>query len=83
MLSPTERQQLLDLSNDTKTDYPEDKCIHELFEIQVEFGSHRAYLQTSSSLTENLIAAPTGLRSSCANLASVLTGWSASAWNAP
>ena len=36
MLSPTEKHQLLDLSNDAKTDYPKDKCIHEMFEIQVE-----------------------------------------------
>jgi len=35
ILSDTERQQLLVEFNKTKTDYPKDKCIHELFEEQV------------------------------------------------
>nr|AXN93624.1 PuwG [Symplocastrum muelleri NIVA-CYA 644] len=35
-LSETERQQLLVEWNHTKTDYPADKCIHELFEEQVQ-----------------------------------------------
>src|SRR5690606_1616341 len=35
MLSPEERHQLLVEWNDTATDYPKDKCIHELFELQV------------------------------------------------
>ncbi|MBD2601502.1 MULTISPECIES: hybrid non-ribosomal peptide synthetase/type I polyketide synthase [Microcystis] len=36
LLSPAERQQLLVDWNDTKTDYPQDLCIHQLFEAQVE-----------------------------------------------
>jgi amino acid adenylation domain-containing protein len=35
ILSDTERQQLLIEFNQTKADYPKDKCIHELFEEQV------------------------------------------------
>jgi amino acid adenylation domain-containing protein len=36
LLTPPEVQQLLVEWNDTETDYPEDKCIHQLFEAQVE-----------------------------------------------
>ncbi len=36
LLTPPELQQLLVEWNDTKTDYPQDKCIHQLFEEQVE-----------------------------------------------
>jgi amino acid adenylation domain-containing protein len=36
MLSPQERHQLLVEWNDTRTDYPKEKCIHELFEEQAE-----------------------------------------------
>ena len=36
LMSPTEQQQLLVAWNNTKTEYPTDKCIHELFEAQVE-----------------------------------------------
>ncbi|AUB41615.1 Glutamate-1-semialdehyde aminotransferase [Nostoc flagelliforme CCNUN1] len=36
ILSPSERQQLLVEFNQTKTDYQHDKCIHQLFEEQVE-----------------------------------------------
>ncbi|MBW4677254.1 MAG: AMP-binding protein, partial [Desmonostoc geniculatum HA4340-LM1] len=36
MLTKPEQHQLLWEWNDTATDYPEDKCIHELFEAQVE-----------------------------------------------
>jgi amino acid adenylation domain-containing protein len=36
LLTPEERHQLLIEWNNTKTIYPEDKCIHELFEDQVE-----------------------------------------------
>ncbi|CAD5983344.1 non-ribosomal peptide synthetase/type I polyketide synthase [Planktothrix agardhii] len=36
LLSPAERQQLLVDWNNTKTDYPQDQCIHQLFEAQVE-----------------------------------------------
>jgi len=36
MLSAQERQQLLIDWNNTQVDYPKDKCIHELFEAQVE-----------------------------------------------
>jgi amino acid adenylation domain-containing protein len=35
ILSETERQQLLVEFNDTKTDYPKDKCLHQLFEEQI------------------------------------------------
>ncbi|MEW6738172.1 MAG: condensation domain-containing protein, partial [Acidobacteriota bacterium] len=36
MLSETEKHQLLVEWNDTAVDYPQDKCIHQLFEEQVE-----------------------------------------------
>ncbi|NJN10936.1 MAG: amino acid adenylation domain-containing protein, partial [Richelia sp. RM1_1_1] len=36
LLTPPEVQQLLVEWNDTKKDYPQDKCIHQLFEAQVE-----------------------------------------------
>ena len=36
LLTELERKQLIIEWNDTKTDYPKDKCIHELFENQVE-----------------------------------------------
>ncbi|MEA5602496.1 non-ribosomal peptide synthetase [Nostoc sp. UHCC 0252] len=36
LLTPSEVQQLLVEWNDTKTDYPQDKCVHQLFEVQVE-----------------------------------------------
>ncbi len=36
ILSEAERHQLLAEWNDTETEYPADKCIHELFEAQVE-----------------------------------------------
>jgi len=36
VLSDSERQQLLVEFNDTKCDYPKDKCIHQLFEEQAE-----------------------------------------------
>ncbi|MBD2611527.1 amino acid adenylation domain-containing protein [Nostoc punctiforme FACHB-252] len=36
LLTPSELQQLLVEWNDTQTDYPQDKCIHQLFEEQVE-----------------------------------------------
>nr|AAF17281.1 NosD [Nostoc sp. GSV224] len=36
LLSQTEQQQLLVEWNDTQADYPVDKCIHQLFEEQVE-----------------------------------------------
>jgi amino acid adenylation domain-containing protein len=36
LLSEAETHQLLVEWNDTRTDYPEDKCIHQLFEAQVE-----------------------------------------------
>ncbi|WP_419183617.1 non-ribosomal peptide synthase/polyketide synthase [Scytonema hofmannii] len=35
LLTPTEQQQLLVEWNDTRVDYPIDKCIHQLFEEQV------------------------------------------------
>ncbi|MEH2211066.1 amino acid adenylation domain-containing protein [Nostoc sp.] len=36
MLTEPERHQLLQEWNDTQTDYPQQQCIHELFEAQVE-----------------------------------------------
>ncbi len=36
LLAEAERRQLLLEWNDTATDYPQDKCIHQLFEAQVE-----------------------------------------------
>ncbi|AVH69203.1 non-ribosomal peptide synthetase [Nostoc sp. 'Lobaria pulmonaria (5183) cyanobiont'] len=36
LLTSSELEQLLVEWNDTKTDYPQDKCIHQLFEAQVE-----------------------------------------------
>ncbi|MEH2354881.1 amino acid adenylation domain-containing protein [Nostoc sp.] len=36
LLTPPEIQQLLVEWNNTKADYPQDKCIHQLFEAQVE-----------------------------------------------
>jgi non-ribosomal peptide synthetase component F/acyl carrier protein len=36
MLTASEQQQLLIEWNDTQVDYPQDKCIHQLFEEQVE-----------------------------------------------
>ena len=36
MLSDSERHRLLYEWNDTKAEYPSDKCVHELFEAQVE-----------------------------------------------
>ena len=36
LLTESEKHQLLEEWNDTKTDYPKDKCVHELFESQVE-----------------------------------------------
>jgi amino acid adenylation domain-containing protein len=36
ILTSAERQQLLIEFNDTKTDYPKDKCVHQLFEEQVQ-----------------------------------------------
>jgi amino acid adenylation domain-containing protein len=36
LLTAAERQQILVAWNDTRTDYPADQCIHQLFEAQVE-----------------------------------------------
>ena len=36
LVSEAEKHQLLVDWNDTKTDYPKDQCIHEMFETQVE-----------------------------------------------
>jgi surfactin family lipopeptide synthetase A len=36
LLTPKEREQLLISWNNTKTDYPQEQCIHQLFEAQVE-----------------------------------------------
>ncbi len=37
ILTELERHQVLTEWNDTKTDYPKDLCIHQLFEVQVEY----------------------------------------------
>nr|AXN93627.1 PuwA [Symplocastrum muelleri NIVA-CYA 644] len=51
-LSETERQQLLVEWNHTKTDYPADKCIHELFEEQVQLTPNAvAVVYENSQLT--------------------------------
>ena len=36
LLADAEQRQLLSEWNDTETDFPRDKCVHELFETQVE-----------------------------------------------
>src|SRR3989442_8054847 len=36
LLADAEQRQLLPEWNDTETDFPRDKCVHELFETQVE-----------------------------------------------
>jgi len=38
LLTPAERQQLLVEWNNTEAEYPQDKCIHQLFEQQVELS---------------------------------------------
>lgn len=38
LLTEPERHQLLIEWNDTQVEYPQDRCIHELFEVQVERG---------------------------------------------
>ena len=47
LLTDAEKHQLLVEWNETETDYPKDKCIHELFEAQVEktSGCHRRGLR--------------------------------------
>ncbi|MCP4634631.1 MAG: AMP-binding protein, partial [candidate division Zixibacteria bacterium] len=52
LLSEAETHQLIYEWNDTKEDYPENKCIHELFEIQVEKAPDRtAIVFEDTSLT--------------------------------
>ena len=50
LLTEAEKHQLLVEWNDTKRDYPSDKCIHQLFEEQVERTPEatRLFLKTSS-----------------------------------
>jgi non-ribosomal peptide synthetase component F len=36
LLSPQERHKILVERNDTQRDYPRDRCLHQLFERQVE-----------------------------------------------
>ncbi len=43
-VSPEERQQLLVDFNDTLTDYPDDKCIHELFDQRMRQGPNNVAL---------------------------------------
>jgi amino acid adenylation domain-containing protein len=40
LMTAVELHQLLDEWNETTTDYPRDKCVHELFELQVERTPH-------------------------------------------
>jgi len=50
MLSVAEKKQLFYEFNDTATDYPADKTIHQLFEEQVERAGHKVALVGSSYL---------------------------------
>ena len=45
LLTEAERRQLLVDWNDTQTEYPRDRCVHELFEEQVERTPDRLALQ--------------------------------------
>ena len=36
LMTPAEEQQIVRTWNDTRTDYPRDLCVHQLFEVQVE-----------------------------------------------
>jgi len=45
ILTEPELQQLLHEWNDTSADYPKDKCIHQLFEEQVEWTPHKVALE--------------------------------------
>jgi amino acid adenylation domain-containing protein len=51
LLSETERHQLLVEWNDTALEYPQDKCIHELFEAQVERTPDAVALAHDNKLT--------------------------------
>ncbi|MBH8563642.1 amino acid adenylation domain-containing protein [Nostoc sp. CENA67] len=44
LLTPSEQHQLLFEFNQTKTNYPRDLCIHQLFEMQVERSPHAVAL---------------------------------------
>src|SRR5260370_37116037 len=48
LLNQAERRQLLVEWNDTKTDYPSDRCMQELFEQQVETSPEAAALISRS-----------------------------------
>ena len=49
LLSPAERDQLLRQWNNTQTDYPQDKCIHQLFEEIVERNSNAIAVSVNPS----------------------------------
>ncbi|MBG1265934.1 non-ribosomal peptide synthase/polyketide synthase [Nostoc sp. WHI] len=52
LLTKTEQQQLLIEWNDTQVDYPQDKCIHQLFEEQVQRTPHAvAVVRENQQLT--------------------------------
>ena len=52
ILLDAERQQLLGEWNDTVADYPQNRCIHQLFEAQVEYNHHAiAVIFDDNSLT--------------------------------
>jgi tyrocidine synthetase III len=44
LVSPTEKEEITGLFNDTKTDYPSDKYIHQLFEERVDANPHQIAL---------------------------------------
>ena len=64
ILTEAERHQILVEWNDTAADYPKDKCIHQLFEEQVERTPTPSpwSSKTNKSLTESLIGKPTNWR---------------------
>jgi amino acid adenylation domain-containing protein len=49
LMSSAEQQQLLIYWNDTHADYPQDKCIHQLFEAQVEQTPNAIAVQFEST----------------------------------
>ncbi len=52
LLTGAEKQQLLTAWNNTQADYPQDQCIHQLFEAQVEQTPHAiAIASTAEQLT--------------------------------
>ena len=86
LLTEAEKHQLLVEWNDTKTDYPNDKCIHELFEAQVEktpdavavvFEDQRLTYRELNQQSQSVGALSKKARCRPGS------AWWASAWNAP